>query len=165
MGEHLPHSVRLILAQTAIRPIPELRIVETMEEYMSLTQTPNSQYSLTYDKYFMMLQNACIRYDKSLKPEPSPTSRAVYQYEVAGDDHSPYDDEEDYLGDDLVLDGIDTSSDDMYNVHQTIFKRPPHVKSLTPRKPNEKFKSHKNPAPKSCIMVQYISPSIFITSQ
>ena len=70
--EHLPHSVRLTLLQTAVRSIPELRIGETMEEYMSLTQPSNGQYSLTYDKYFMMLQNACIRYDKTLKHKPSP---------------------------------------------------------------------------------------------
>ena len=55
LEEHLPHSVRLSLLQTAVRSIPELRIVETMEEYMSLTQSSTGQYSLTYDKYFMML--------------------------------------------------------------------------------------------------------------
>ena len=80
LNEHLPHSVRLTLLQTAVRSVPELRIVETMEECMSLTQSFTGQYSLTYDKYFMMLQNACIRYDKTLKQTPSPTSRAVYQH-------------------------------------------------------------------------------------
>ena len=34
LKEHLPHSVRLTLLQTAVRSVPELRIVETMEEYM-----------------------------------------------------------------------------------------------------------------------------------
>ena len=52
---------------------------------MSLTQSSTGQYSLTDDKYFMMLQNACIRYDKTLKHKPSTTSRAVYQYEVEED--------------------------------------------------------------------------------
>ena len=37
LEEHLPHSVRLTLLQTAVRSIPELRIVETMEECMYLT--------------------------------------------------------------------------------------------------------------------------------
>ena len=36
----------------------------------------------------------------------------------------------------------------MYNVYSTNFKRPPHVKSLIPRKPNEKFQPHKSPIPK-----------------
>ena len=33
-NEHLPHSGRLTLLQTAARSVPELRIVETMEEYV-----------------------------------------------------------------------------------------------------------------------------------
>ena len=32
LEEHLPHSVRLTLPQTAVISVPELRIVETMEE-------------------------------------------------------------------------------------------------------------------------------------
>ena len=47
LEEHLPHSVRLTVLQTAVRSAPELRIVETMEEYMSLTQSSTGQYSLT----------------------------------------------------------------------------------------------------------------------
>ena len=66
LEEHLPYSVRFTLLQTAVRSVPELRIAETMEEYMSLTHTSTGKYSLTYDKYLMMLQNACIRYDKTL---------------------------------------------------------------------------------------------------
>ena len=45
--EHLPHSVRLTLLQTAVRSVPKLRIVETMAEYMSLMQSSTGQYSLT----------------------------------------------------------------------------------------------------------------------
>ena len=146
--EHLPHSVRLTLLQTAVRSIPEFRTVEAIKEYMSLTQPSNGQYSLTYDKYFMMLQNACIRYDKTLKHKPSPTSRAVYQHDIDDDDPPMYEDGEEYPEDDYDTDGIDTPSDDMYNVHSTNFKRPPHVKSLIPRNPNEKFKPHKSPNPK-----------------
>ena len=69
-------------------------------------------------KYFMMLQNACIRYHKTLKHKPSTTSRAAYQHEV--DDDPGIHDEE----------GIDTPSHDMYNIHNTNFKRNPPVKSL-----------------------------------
>ena len=86
LEEHLPHSVRLTLLQTGVRSVPELRIVETREEFMSLTQPSGGHYSLTYDKYFMMLQNACIRFDKTLKHKPSPTPRAVYQHDTADED-------------------------------------------------------------------------------
>ena len=121
---------------------------KTMEEYMSLTQSSTGEYSLTYDKYFMMLQNACIRYDKTLKHKPSPTSRAVYQHELDDDDPCIPEDEEEYLDDDFAPDGIDTPSDDMYNVHNTNFKMTPHVKSLIPRTLNGKFKPYKGIPPK-----------------
>ena len=39
LDEQLPHSVRLTLLQTAVRSVPELRIVETLEQYMSLTNS------------------------------------------------------------------------------------------------------------------------------
>ena len=108
-----------------------------MEEYMSLTHYSTGQYSLTYDKYFMMLQDACIRYDKTLKQKPSTTSRAVCQYEL-DDDPSVHGEEDDYLDETFAPVGIDTSSDDIYNIHNTNFKRSPQVNSLFPgtSKPN-----------------------------
>ena len=127
---------------------------------MSLTQSSTGQYPLTYDKYFMMLQNACIRYDKSLKHKPSPTSRAVYQHIIADDDPFIPDDDDEYLEDDYVPDGIDTHSDVMYDVHCTNFKWPLHVKSLIGT-----LMGNLNPTRVHLlnlgIMDQSISPSIF----
>ena len=102
-----------------------------MDEYMTLTHSSSGHFSITYDKCFMMLQNACIRYDKTLKQKPS-TTRAVYQHELA-DDHSIHKEEDDYLDAKFAPDGIDTSSDDIYNAHNTNFNRPPSVESLIPR--------------------------------
>ena len=99
MGEQLPNSVRLTLLQPVSRSVPELRIVEPMEEYMSLS------LSSSYDKYFIMLQNACIRYDKTLKQKPSTTSRAVYQHEIE-EDPGVHDEEDDYLDDNLAPDAF-----------------------------------------------------------
>ena len=96
----------------------------------------------------MMLQNACIRYDKTLKHKPSPTSGAVHQHELDDDDPCIPDDEDEYLDDDFAPDGIDAPSDDMYNVNNINFKRTPHVKSLIPSKPNGKFKCYKGIPPK-----------------
>ena len=114
--------------------MPELRVVETMEEFMSLTCSSSGQYSITYDKYFTMLQNACIRYDKSLKQKPSTTSRADYQHDL---DESPSvkEQEDDYVEDNFAPAGIDTPSDDFYNIHTTNLNRNPQVKSLIPRTP------------------------------
>ena len=59
----------------------------------------------------MMLQNACIRYDKTPKQKPSTASTAVYQHEL-DEDPSAHDEEDDYLDDKFALDGVDTPSDD-----------------------------------------------------
>ena len=130
LGEQLPHSVRLILLPG--RSVPELRIVETMEEYMSLTHSSSGHFSITYEKYFIILQNACIRYDKTLKHKSSTTSTGVCWHELDGNP-SVHDEEDDYLDDNFVPDGIDTPSDDYYNIHNTNFKRAPHFKSLITR--------------------------------
>ena len=75
--ESLPYTTRLTLLQTAVHNIPELRMVETMEEFISLSSsTPGP--TMGYDNYLTLLQNACIRYDSSLKSRPTPASRAAY---------------------------------------------------------------------------------------
>ena len=47
LDEQVSHSVRLTLLQTAVRSLPEVRIVETKEEYMSSTNSYSSHYSIT----------------------------------------------------------------------------------------------------------------------
>ena len=133
-----------------------------MEEHMSLTNSSFGQVSITYDKYFMMLQNACISYDKNLKQKPSTTSRAVYQHEL-DDGPSIHDEEDDYLDGNFAPDGIDTPSDDIDNVHNTNFERTPHVKSLIPRTSPGKLKPNKAIPPNLRIMDLSTSPSIFTT--
>ena len=60
--ESLPYTTRLTLLQTAVHNIPELRMVETMEEFISLSSsTPG--LTMGYENYLTLLQNACIRYD------------------------------------------------------------------------------------------------------
>ena len=88
--ESLPYTTRLTLLQNAVHNIPELRMVETMEEFISLSSsTPGP--TMGYDNYLTLLQNACIRYDSSLKSRPSPASRAAYLHELSPDQHdNPY---------------------------------------------------------------------------
>ena len=73
LEEHLPHSVRLALLQTAVRSVSALRIVEIIEEYMSLTQSSTGQYSLIYDKYFM----CCRMYESDMTKPCSITNRSL----------------------------------------------------------------------------------------
>ena len=103
-----------------------------MEVYMFLTNSYSSHCSITYDKYFTMLQNGYIRYNKSLEQKPSSTARAVYQYELDGDSGTDGDDG-DYVEQGFAPTGIDTPSDDFYNIKTTNFNRNPQVKSLIPR--------------------------------
>ena len=81
-----------------------------MEEYMSLTNSYTSHYSITHDKYFAMLQNGSIRYDKSLKQKPSTTFRAVYQHELDGYSGTDVEDRN-CVEERFSADGIDTPLD------------------------------------------------------
>ena len=65
--ERLPPSVKLTLLQTAVRSINDLRIVETLDEFQSTTHGHGSSTSLSYDTYYDLRINACVRYDKTKK--------------------------------------------------------------------------------------------------
>ena len=66
-SEKLPPTVRLTLLQTAVRSINDLRIVETLDEFQSTTYGHGSSTSLSYQTYYDLLINACVRYDKTKK--------------------------------------------------------------------------------------------------
>ena len=57
--ESLPYTTRLTLLQTAVHNIPELRMVETMEEFISLSSSTPGPI-MGYGNYLALLQNACI---------------------------------------------------------------------------------------------------------
>ena len=131
--ESLPYTTRLTLLQTAVHNIPELRMVETMEEFISLSSsTPGP--TMGYDNYLTLLQNACIRYDSTHTSRPSPASRAAYQHELSPDQHvNPY--PQDYSSSGTTYGGIDMPAEEFYQVHTTNLNRPPSVSTITPREP------------------------------
>ena len=131
--ESLPYTTRLTLLQTAVHNIPELRMVETMEEFISLSSsTPGP--TMGYDNYLTLLENACIRYDSNLKSRPSPASRAAYQHELSHDPHAnPYPQDSSSSG--TTYGGIAMPAEEFYQVHTTNLNRPPNVSTITPRKP------------------------------
>ena len=131
--ESLPYTIRLTLLQTAVHNIPELRMVETMEEFISLSSsTPGP--AMGNDNYLTLLQNACIRYDSNIKSRPSPASRAAYQHELFHDQHDCHY-LQDYSSSGTTYGGIDMPAEEFYQVHTTNLNRPPNVSTLTPRKP------------------------------
>ena len=66
-SEKLLSTVKLTLLQTAVRSINDLRIVETLDEFQSTPYGHGSSTSLSYDTYYDLLINACVRYDKTKK--------------------------------------------------------------------------------------------------
>ena len=126
--ESLPYTTRLTLLQTAVHNIPELRMVETMEEFISLSSsTPG--FTIGYDNYLTLLQNACMRYDSNLKSRPSPASGAAYQHELCHDQHdNPYPQDYSFTG--TTYGNIDMPPEEFYQVHTTNLTRPPTVSTL-----------------------------------
>ena len=57
--------MKLTLLQTAVRSINDLRIVETLDEFQSTAYGHGSTTSLSYQTYYDLLINACVRYDKT----------------------------------------------------------------------------------------------------
>ena len=129
----LPYTTRLTLLQTTVHNIPELRMLETMEEFVSLSSS-TPEPTMGYDNYRTFLQNACIRYDSNLKSRPSPASRAANQHELSPDQHdNPY--PQDYSSTGTTYGGIDMPAEEFYQVHTTNLNRPPNGSTITPRKP------------------------------
>ena len=131
--ESFPYTTRLTLLQTSVNNIPELGMVETMPEFISLSPT-NPVPTMGYDNYLTLLQNACIRYDGSQKSRSSPTSRAAYQHDLSPDHHE-YLHPLDYSSSGTTCGGIDMPPEEFYQVHTTNLDRPPTFSTPTPRKP------------------------------
>ena len=131
--ESLPYTTRLTLLQTAVHNIPEHRMVETMEEFISFSSSIPGP-TMGYDNYLTLLQNACIRYDINLKSRPSTASRAAYQHELSPAQHdNTY--PQDYSSSGTTYGGIDMPAEEFYQVHTTNLNRTPTVSTITPRKP------------------------------
>ena len=61
--KRMPESIKMALLQNAVKDIPQLSIVETLDEYTSTTSGAGSCTQLTYTSYYNLLINACARYD------------------------------------------------------------------------------------------------------
>ena len=121
--EKLPPTVKLTLLQTAVRSINDLRIVETLDEFQSTTYGHGSSTSLSYQTYYDLLINACVRYDKTKKANIG-KRRNVYNTNI--DD--TYGDHPtaciDYVPD-SPYGGIDLPPDEFYQVQTLSSRHPP----------------------------------------
>ena len=119
-NEILPYPARLELIQTDVNAIPELRVVETMEEFLNISSYFTCS-TLDNDGYFTLLQNACIRHDKGHKSTLSAASRAIYQHN--SQDYHPSSstshETTDSTDTGTITGGTDMSTEDFYHVHNT----------------------------------------------
>ena len=113
LSERMPDSIKMALLQNAVKDIPQLSIVETLDEYTSTTSGDGSFTHLNYLSYYNLLINACVRYDATNTSTPS-KRRNVYaasgtqEFTIIEEPHEPH-----------FSQDIDTPSDDFYQVHQT----------------------------------------------
>ena len=133
-SEKLPPTVKLTLLQTAVRSINDLRIVETLNKFQSTTYGHGSSTSLSYDIYYDLLINACVRYDKTKKANIG-KRRNVYNTNIddtyndhptACIDHVP---NPPYARIDLPPDGF-------YQVHTLSSRHPPSPRPGHPSRPS-----------------------------
>ena len=116
-----------------MRSINNLRIVDTLDEFQSIIHGHGSSTSLSYQTYYDLLINACVRYDKTKKAS---IGKRMNVYNTNPD--TPY---VDYPTD--VIDfvpvsprgGIDPPPDEFYQIHAlssrhlTEFRQPLQVQS------------------------------------
>ena len=112
LAERMPESIKMALLQNAVKDIPHLSIVETLDECTSTTSGAGSCTHLTYTSYYNLLINACVRYDATNTSTPS-KGRNVYTAAGAQDLNDIEEPHEAQFSPD-----IDTPSDDFYQVHQ-----------------------------------------------
>ena len=63
LTQRMPESIKMALLQNAVKDIPQLSIVETLDEYTSTTSGAGSGTHLTYTSYYNLLIAACVRHD------------------------------------------------------------------------------------------------------
>ena len=115
----MPESIKMALLQNAVKDIPQLSIVETLDEYASTTCGNGSSTHLNYSSYYNLLINACVRYDATKTSTPS-KRRNVYAASGTQDFNTYEESHEIY-----IPQYIDTPTDDFYQVHQSKHSRKP----------------------------------------
>ena len=146
-SEKLLPTVKLTILQTAVRSINDLRIVETLDEFQSTTYGHGSTTSLSYETYYDLLINACVRYDKTKKANIG-KRRNVYNTNIDNTyvdhptaflDHVP----------DSPYGGIDLPPDEFYQVHTLSSRHPPSPRPGNPSRPPSRPQSQNSGPQKS----------------
>ena len=70
LSERIPDSIKMALLWNAVKDIPQLSIVETMDEYTSTTSADGSFTHLNYLSYYNLIIYACVSYDATNTSSP-----------------------------------------------------------------------------------------------
>ena len=100
-----------------MRPINDLRTVETLDEFQSITTGYGKSSSLKYQTYYDLLINACVRYGRTEKANIAKRGQ-IYQMSFSPNN--------DGLNEDLPSEtqnrdpymGRDTPSDEFYTINK-----------------------------------------------
>ena len=124
MSERMPDSWKMALLQNAVKDIPQLSIVETLDEYTSTTSGDGSLTLLNYLSYYNLLINACVSYDatNTSTTNTSTTSKRSIVYAASGTQDFTIIEEPHIT---QFSQDIDTTSDDFHHVHQTKHNKKP----------------------------------------
>ena len=118
ISERMPESIKMALLQNAVQDIPQLSIVETLDEYTS-PSGDGSFTHLSYSSCYNLLIYASVRYDATKTSTPS-KRRNVYAASGTQDFNTFEESHEIHFSQD-----IDVPPDDFYQVHQTKRSRKP----------------------------------------
>ena len=126
--------------QNALRPIDDLRIVETLDKFQSITTGYGRSSHLKCQTYYYdLLINTCIIYDRTKKANIAKRGH-IYQTSSIPDNDGFNDEIPDVNpGRDPYM-SIDTPSNEFYNIHTTQYVPPMSARhKLQPRlpKPNQ----------------------------
>ena len=133
-NEKIPSTVKLTLLRAAVRSINDVRLVETLDEFQSTTYGHRSSTSLSYQTYYDLFINVCVKYDKTKKANIG-KRRNVYNTNIDdtyGDhptaciDHVP----------DSPYGGIYLPPDVFYQVHTLSSRHPPSPRPGNPSRPS-----------------------------
>ena len=99
-----------------MRPINDLRIVERLDEFQSITTGDGRSSSLKYLTYYDLLINACVRYDRTKKANVAKRGH-INQTTLSQskDNYIGQISSETPIGDPYM--GIDAHSDEFYNIN------------------------------------------------
>ena len=132
-SKKLPPTVKLRLLQNAVKSINDLRIVETLDEFQSTTHELGSSTSLSYQTYYDLLINGCVRYDKT-KNANIGRRRNVYN-SILEPTYVDYPLDASDFAQKSLYGVIDLLSDEFNQIHALSLRHPPPSRPGSPSKP------------------------------